>query len=233
MRLIPATFALATTLVLLLGSAEADTSPSTLAKLWPTSVKFPVGMKLYRPTQYTQRSVVLNSQPHLTPYHRSQDDGIVNPNRTFPYAVPGGLHVANDWESVFGLRIPEGESLTVWTDHYYQITNARPVHRWSYPVGTVAADILVRKSTGEPFELRLLKKTETGWKASVPWQADKLPPGYRRADRKCVDCHQDAGDATRYGLTVRGNDFLFSPPILAEGTVNLDYGKWPLERWRP
>lgn len=219
--------------VLTATAEERGTSPSILARLWPASVKFPAGMKLYKPTEYAQRSVVLNSQPHLTPYHFTQDDGgAVNPNRVFPYTSPGGLHAASDWTSVFGLRVPEGESIRVWTDTYYQITNARPVNRWEYPVGTVAADILVRKSTGEPFELRILSKTEDGWKALVPWQADRLPPGYQATDRKCLTCHQDAGDATRYGLTVRGNDFLFSPPIHVEGTVTLDDNRWPLDRWQ-
>ena len=227
MRLIGTALVFGATLAATAG--ERDLSPSYILKLWPASVKFPDGLRLYRPVEYTQRSVVLNSQPNLTPYHFTEDDGsIVNPNRQFPYVTPGGIHEASDWKSVFGILIPEGESISVWTDYYPQITNSRPVQRWSYPVGTVAADLLVRRSTGEPFELRMLKKTEEGWRASVPWQANNLPPGYQKSDRKCLTCHQDAGDATRYGLTVRGNDFLFSPPILTDGTVDLDRENWSI-----
>jgi len=204
------------------GGEERGTSPSVLARLWPTSVKFPTGMKLYRPTQYTQRSVNHNDRPLLTPHLMTRDDELFgeNPNRVFPYAKPGGLHAAQGWSSVVGIALPEGKPVRTWQE-YYQPVFPRPYVRWEFPTGTVVADILVNEATQKPFELRTLRKTEAGWVGRTPWQDDHLPHGYQQTDRKCVACHKDAGDAHRYGLGVRGNDFVFSWTPFAEGTVLL------------
>lgn len=200
---------------------DRGTSPSLLARLWPASVKFPAGMKLYKPTEYAQRSVNSNNAPLLEPHHLLRDDVLFgrNPNRAFPYAAPGGLHAAQGWTSVVGIMIPEGQPVRTWHEYYGSFP--RPYVRWQFPVGTVVADILVNEINGKPFELRTLRKTETGWVGRTPWQDDHLPHGYQRTDRKCVECHKDAGDAHRYGLGVRGNDFVFSWTPFAEGTVLL------------
>jgi hypothetical protein len=213
-------------------AAEGPELPRLL-RLWPDSVAVPPGLTPYRPTRHNQRSVNndpgTGPRPELTPHRTADDDALFgpNPNRLFPYRTPGGLHQAEDWESELGIALPPGRAIRTWTD-YYQAVYPRPFRRWEYPAGTVAVDLLVRRSTGAPFELRRLKKTEAGWVAHTVWESADKPPGYRRPDRKCLDCHADAGDATRYGLGVRGNDFLFSVPIFSEGTVELDRGRWPL-----
>lgn len=213
--------ALLTPCCLLLSSAESQEprASSELARLWPASVKFPAGMQMYRPTQYTQRSVNNDERPQLTPHLLTRDDELFgeNPNRVFPYAKPGGLHAAQGWRSLVGIALPEGQPVRTWQEYYGVFP--RPYVRWKFPVGTVVADLLVNEANGQPFELRTLRKTESGWVGRTPWQDDHLPHGYQRTDRKCVECHKDAGDAHRYGLGVRGNDFIFSWTPFREGSV--------------
>jgi hypothetical protein len=205
-------------------TARADTA--LLRRLWPQSIPMPQGMQAYTPTQYGQRSVNNDNAPLLTAQHVTKDDyfanapPVVNPNRQFPYVKPGGLHAASGFRSLLGVAIPEGKAVRVWQS-YYQTAAPRPFVHWEFPTGTVFADLLVNTETGKPFELRLLRKTADGWKASAPWQDDQLPSGYTVADRKCITCHRDAGDHTKYGLGLRGGDFIYSWQPFREGTVLL------------
>lgn len=207
------TFAIALTLTLTTATLADDTA--LLRRLWPQTVPMPKGMKGYKATQYGQRSVNNDNRPLLTAQHVRADDyfgnapPVINPNREFPYVRPGGLHGATGFRSLLGVSLPEGKPVRAWQS-FYQQAAPRPFVHWEFPVGTVFADLLVNTETEKPFELRLLKKTRDGWKASAPWQDDQLPKGYAATDRKCLTCHQDAGDHQKYGLALRGGDFIFS-----------------------
>lgn len=201
----------------------------TIVDLWPAEVRQPANLKPYSRTNHVQRSVVRNSIPTIDIYRLNQNDDLFgrNPNQDFPYRVPGGLDLAEGWKSYLGISIPKGKRVYTWHVRPDQVS-LRPFRFWEFPVGTEVFDLLVNEGSSRPFELRRLRREETNWKANVLWQADALPRGYQRTDRRCVDCHRDAGDATRYGLAVRGNDFIFSWSPFKEGTQELDYVSWPL-----
>lgn len=218
--------ALGTALALVFTSAARADDTALLRRLWPREIPMPKDLRAYTPTQHGQRSVNNDNAPLLTAQHVRADDHfanaptVINPNRQFPYVKPGGLHAATGFRSLLGVALPEGKPVRAWLAHYQQAA-PRPFVHWEFPVGSVFADLLVNTETGKPFELRLLKKTRDGWKASAPWQADQLPAGYTATDRKCISCHRDAGDHTKYGLSTRGNDFVFSWTPFAEGSVLL------------
>lgn len=211
--------------VVFANAAHADDT-ALLRRLWPREIPMPTNLRAYTPTQHGQRSVNNDNAPLLTAQHIHADDHfanaptVINPNRQFPYVKPGGLHAATGFRSLLGVALPEGKPVRAWLAHYQQAA-PRPFVHWEFPVGSVFVDLLVNTETQKPFELRLLKKLVGGWKASAPWQADQLPAGYTVADRKCLSCHRDAGDHTKYGLGLRGGDFIFSFSPFREGSVLL------------
>lgn len=194
-------------------------SDSVLAKLWPSAVPFPTGLRLYQKSQHAQNTVILNGHDSLTVLRRDQDTvSGVNPNRIFPWRVSGGMDHAQGWRSYAGVAVPHSKKIKVWVERI-EAGASRPLPKlsWSYPVGTAFVDVLTRN--GECFELRMLKKHADGWRGHSVWESEGKPQGYRVPDRKCLDCHRHAGGWLSYGTLLRGGDHSFSFPILKEGTL--------------
>ncbi len=160
-----------------------------LRSLWGyTDVPFPDGLRFYDLPQVYQHTVILNDKP----YHSATSIGAAedNVNTRFPWDGPGGLHDSpkHQWRKASALFVP-GE-IEVWRAAYtHSITGkllataAQPLirWRWSYPPGTIAADMLLRTDRGRewPFEIRIREKGPDGWDDGVAYRpftaATELP----------------------------------------------------------
>ncbi len=213
----------------------------TLASLMASGIDLPANLKPYPRTRWTQRLTITNGLDTLLPVHENQDDYFQNapmkqnPNRMFPWRNSGGMDVVDEreWTSRTALSIPEGKAVEYWQERIHAgASHPLPKVAWHYPRGTVAADLLSYR--GEPFELRTLTKGEDGrWRGRVAWEdPTKRPLSYKGAGRPCMDCHRHAGGFLEYGMLIRGNDHLFSPPVLREGTLTPDtQGPIPTKPW--
>jgi hypothetical protein len=232
--------ALVTLLCASVGSAQGpwlSKEEQTAAKnVWPASVEMPANMRFYRPTNYTQRLATTGGRETNFLYRLDQDDfwtnapPALNPNRLFPWAVAGGLHEAGGWGSRVGIAIPEGKKLKAWQERVDVPLSARPLPKvlWSFPDGTVLADLLFTRDA--VFELRLREKVNGKWRSSVPFRdLEVAPKGYTGPGKRCAECHDQAGSQLQYGIGLRGSDGAFTPSPLVEGTLTLDSENWPLE----
>ena len=207
--------------------ADAADAGAELRRLWPAGVPLPEGMRFYEKARHNQRAVILNGYDHTTAIPRDRDDVFANaptkpnPNRLFPWAVSGGMHAAEGWESRAAVALPRGKSIRYWTERIEAgASRPLPVVRWRFPDGTTFADVLLRD--GKVFELRILEKTRRGWQGHVAYQASKetWPKGYAgKPDRACMECHKHAGGWLDYGSLLRGGDSIFSFPVLQEGEL--------------
>src|SRR5713101_7162531 len=81
--------------------------------IWPANVAMPPSIRFYRPTNFTQRLAITGGQDTNHVYRLDQDDvwtnapPALNPNRLFPWAVPGGLHEVSGWGNRVGIAIPD------------------------------------------------------------------------------------------------------------------------------
>ena len=192
-----------------------------LEKLWPG--EFEEGWKFYKPTKYSQRVAVTNGRPTIVMYHKNQDDhwtnaaSAFNPNRDFPWAVSGGLHESTGWTSHTAIWFPDGGKLHLSRELVASRFDGRERYVWNYPIGTKFADLLVYD--GRCFELRVREKKESGWTASTVYRGGTKPVGYTGPRKSCSECHNRAGEAIQYGITVRGSDTVFSFSPFKEGTL--------------
>jgi len=214
----------------------SDEDQATLRQYWPADVKFPEGMKFYRQTRHSQRFANTNGVDGITMVHRDQDDvwqnaeTVVNPNRIFPFRVSGGMDEAKGWQSRTAVYVPPGKTIVVWQQRS-PVGRERqflPKLHWSYPEGTIFADMLVYER--QVFELRMRKKARGEWHSRVAYVSGVKPPGHTGLKKTCADCHSRAGDSTDYGTSWRGDDGVISAPILVEGVVRFDFDNWPLEQ---
>jgi hypothetical protein len=203
--------------------------------IWPGNVDIPQSIRFYRPTSFTQRLAITNGQDTNHVYRLDQDDvwgnspPALNPNRLFPWAAPGGLHEVSGWGSRVGIAIPDGKKIQIWRERVEVPLSSRPLPkvRWSYPDGTVLADVLFTREA--VFELRLREKVQGKWKSTVPFRdLDAAPKGYTGPGKRCAECHDQAGSQLQYGISLRGSDGAFSPAPLVEGTLMPDWENWPL-----
>ncbi len=233
-------------------TADADSSATgpwlpeseqrRLAALWPG---LPEGARFFRATQFTQYAAHNNS-PFVMAWSKNHDHPFymqapaLNPNRMFPYRVPGGLdHVpGHEWSSNFWALIPKGERIVVWEEQA-RVSNAPygwlPQKRKSFPDGTKFGDLLLNKY-GEPFEGRVRTKEPDG---DFPWASrlafsheENKPPGYvghLQSGRSCAGCH-DNRELPVYFINVRRDDGAFSASCFKEGTLEWDFDNWPLVR---
>jgi hypothetical protein len=227
---------------LLLASAASAQGPwlsqqeqMVTKSIWPANVHMPPSIRFYRPTNYTQRLAVTNGQETNHVYRLDQDDvwtnapPALNPNRLFPWAVPGGLHEVRGWGNRVGIAIPDGKKVQIWRERVEVPLSSRPLSkfRWSFPDGTVLADMLFTREA--VFELRLREKVQGKWKSTVPFRdLDAAPKGYTGPGKRCAECHDQAGSQLQYGIGLRGSDGAFSPSPLVEGTLTPDRDNWPL-----
>ena len=196
-----------------------------LTSLWPISVPRLKNLWFYRPARYSQRLAITNGADTNALYHASRDDvwgnapTSFNPNRSFPYATPGGLDGLSGWESHVAVSYPDGEAPATWVEGV-EAGAARllPKTRWAFPEGTVFANMLV--ADGETFTLRLLEKRSGGWESQVAFRGGKPPAGFKGAGKACVSCHSKAGASEQYGITVRGDDGIFSVTAFREDKLN-------------
>jgi hypothetical protein len=203
--------------------------------IWPANVDMPRSIRFYRPTNYTQRLAITNGQDTNQVYTLDQDDvwtnapPALNPNRLFPWSTAGGLHEVGGWGSRVGIALPEGKKIQVWRERVDVPLSSRPLPklRWSFPDGTILADLLFTSEA--VFELRLREKVQGKWKSSVPFRdLHAAPKGYTGPGKRCAECHDQAGTQLQYGIGLRGSDGAFSPSPLVEGTLTPDGANWPL-----
>lgn len=189
--------------------------PDDLEALWPDSVERIPGLRSYVPMTFSQRLSLegTNFTNRLWPIDKDDrppvGPAVVNPNRIFPYAVSGGLHDSTGWVSIKAAKIPG--VVDVWTEEVpVPLTSAKiPKQRWQFPDGTVFVDMLAKD--GVCFELRTSTKTGGKWKQEAIYRdLEAAPEKFHGAGRSCVSCHKDAGASLNYGITVRGDDRVFS-----------------------
>ena len=187
-----------------------------LEKIWPVEKE---GFRFYKRTNYSQRVAVTNNRPTIAMYRHDQDDywtnspPAFNPNRDFPWAMSGGMDKFEGWKSHPAIFFPWGGKLEMTKEGF---SGGRVKHVWTYPVGTKFADMLVHD--GSCFELRVREKKEDGWHAMTVFRGNRKPEGYTGPGKKCASCHDRAGEAIQYGITVRGSDTVFSFSPFIEGT---------------
>lgn len=200
--------------------------PIHLQMLWPKEVEPIEGLSLFTPTKFSQKLTVANGRSSNTWHSITTDDvngGMMttNPNRTFPYAVPGGLHNSTGWHSLRAARIPG--SVTLWTEGVSVPGSQTPLPktRWAFPSGTVFVDMLYKD--GKCFELRTGTKGDDGkWKHEPLYRdLDAAPKNFHGAGMACATCHKDAGQSQNYGVTIRGDDHCFSWTPFVDGTREL------------
>ncbi len=206
----------------LAASPEDSADQAQLKKLWPADVEFPAGLKAYKRTGYSQRIAVTNNSPSNNWYRLLQHDYwtnspmAANPNSHAPYAVPGGLENVKGWQSLTAITVVP--SKVPVRNEVVPVFNGTPVpkYRWTFPDDTVVVDILSRD--GWVFEIRTLEKREGKWVGRTPY-VNKLarPAGYTGPGKSCAECHVDAGASLQYGITVRGDDNIFSWNPFIEG----------------
>ena len=150
-------------------------------------------------------------------------------NETLQFS--GGMDGLQQWGSGKGLMIPAGKKILVWEED----TNVRalalvPRHRWKFPVGRVAYDVLLGKAV--IFEIRNQTRTEEGWETKILYKEPKFAPvGYKGAGQACANCHnQPSQIVERPGeiyLMVRwGDDGRFSwRPFDDAGKLD---SRWPI-----
>ena len=186
-----------------------------LHALMPKNVSLP-DLRFYRRTNHSQRIAVTNDMPTIQWYRLDQHDHwgnaptSFNPNTTKPHwAAPGGLANVDGWESHVAAYLPE--SPMVWKQPL-PIANGGmiPGYVWSYPVGTMFADLLTHE--GKVFELRIREKNANGWDSYVAYKdTSNAPNGYHGAGKRCVECHASGpGSSEQYGIVLRGCDTVFS-----------------------
>ena len=205
-----------------LPSKTADAEQARLVSLWPDSLPWIDGLAAYKPTQHTQRLAITDGAATNNWYRLDQDEAWtnerpenkVNPNRIFPWAVPGGLHYSTGWQSVRGIRLPS--QIRVWNQRV-PVANSSPLPKWcwEFPDGTAVVDLLAKD--GKAFEVRVRQKANGQWTNHVV-HADKeqRPRWFHGAGRDCQECHAHAGTSQQYGITVRGSDEVFSYNPLIE-----------------
>ena len=221
MRLLVAMLALLSVAALTLADSAPQNTLPPLLRLWPDAVPVPRGLRPYERTQFSQRLVILNDADHLSLVPLNQDDDLFNkpnPNRKDEWRVNGGLHAAVGWQSYTGLALPDGASIRTWTDRV-EAGARRPLPRWfwQFPEGTRVVDLLTEGD--RPFELRMLKRENGGWKGHVVWEAEHKPRGYESLTTTCASCHAFTGASYGYGTILRGSGGIFSwSPFVNDGT---------------
>jgi thiol-disulfide isomerase/thioredoxin len=206
--------------------------PRRLEALWPADVPKIDGLRLYTPTGYTQRLALKNGMATDSWFTLTQDDNdppTVNPNRTFPYAVSGGLHNSTGWTSLKAAMIPGEVEVFRETAPVPKVSQPLPRYSWRFPAGTVFVDMLSKD--GKCFELRTNTKGEDGkWKREMLYRdLDAAPENFHGAGRSCASCHKDAGASLDYGITVRGADGVFSWSPFIDGTFAMKKSALPDE----
>lgn len=184
------------------------------------------GMTRYRQTRYSQNVATVSNVPTIRPQRTDADDvglnfHMVNPNRLSPYAGPAGMDGLSGWISETYYQIPA--RIKTWTGRVEIFQGGMlPKRQWRYPDGSRFVEVL--SHGGAVFEVRQRVKTADGWKSSVPYRyAAAYPDGYTgKLAKSCNECHSKAGASEQYGITVRGDDGVFSYPVLKEGTMEFD-----------
>ena len=198
------------TAILFAAAAWAQDSPPPG---WPHSVPLS-GLKQYAPTRFSQYIVVRDGLPYHAWHEINRNDPSVNvrmlnPNSQSPWKVSGGMESLHGWKSLKLAKI-QG-TVNVWNQDIpiARAGRALPGIRWSFPDGTVFADLLTGPD-GRPFELRMRTKIKGKWRSTIEFEdASAAPKGYHGAGR-CATCHEKAGDSQQYGIMIRGNDQCFS-----------------------
>lgn len=197
-----------------LPSALTEGKQTRLVSLWPKDVELPKDLTVYEPTRLSQRLTITNDRDQNLLYDKDQDDHFsnaptsFNPNRQFPWHVPGGLENSRGWESLIAVSMPSQPY--VYLDRVEAgARHPLPKVRWTFPEGTVFADMLV--NDGKVFELRTRTKRDGKWVSSKAFE-DKAarPAGYHGLTKSCIECHEQAGSQLQYGIGLRGDDGAFS-----------------------
>ena len=187
-----------------------------------------LGMTKYRQTRYSQNVFTMSNRATIRPQRTDTDDvgsnyHRVNPNRLFPYAGPAGMDGLSGWMSETYYQFPAGTKVKTWTARAPIFQGGMlPKRQWRYPEGSRFVEVL--SHGGEVFEVRQRVKTATGWTSSVPYRhATAYPNGYTgKLAKSCTECHSKAGASEQYGIAIRGDDGVFSFPVLREGTTEFD-----------
>jgi len=135
-----------------------------------TNAKVPVPETLlfYKLPQVYQEMYSMSSRPYndITPIREEID----------PWLSSGGLHHVDRkyWRNVTGIAIPKGKSIAYWQE-YVDVRAFVPVHkhRWSFPEGTLAYDVLLRvngKEAERLFEVRVQEKRDTDWDSGTAYR---------------------------------------------------------------
>lgn len=196
---------------------------------WQEVIK---GLKWYDKAKYVQVISISDGQDSNELYRLDQDWNLTNsyrpnPNRLFPWAVSGGMENLTGWRSRAAVLIP-GKVRVRLERVEAGARRLLPMYRWSFPDGTVFADVL---SNGDKvFEVRTRKKVDGEWKSRVAWRdLDAAPQGFHGAGKSCASCHEHAGAQQGYGIRVRGSDETFSWTPFKDGSFVLNRDEWPLE----
>ncbi|MDE2095678.1 MAG: hypothetical protein KGL39_00345 [Patescibacteria group bacterium] len=201
--------------------------------MWPKGIDIPHGLRFYKPTNWSQRVVINNGLDHHHWVHVDYDDYFANdrpkwnPNRLFPWRVPGGLDLRTnspyvwpktDWESYIGCNVDVSQ-VQAWVERVEAgASRLLPIHRWRFPRHTVFVDLLVNNKLGKPFELRL-RSNHSGvekWESTRVWSDKAAYPrhytGHAASGKTCNQCHSKPGSQEGYGIRLRGSDGCFSWP---------------------
>ena len=162
----------------------ADGSPwlpvreqSKIKDMWPEGVPFPETLQFYALPKASQRIATTNDRPSRG-FHSVRTDE-KNINAEYPYIGSGGMDFAKKgtWHNVTGLAIPEGDKIKVWAQRTPVLNSFGSYQQeeamfWTFPKGTQAFDVLLRKNdygSEHIFTIRKREKVGDKWDDGVQY----------------------------------------------------------------
>lgn len=127
--------------------------------------------------QITDNSSTINGL-HSPFYNISADSheratGPGNPNKEFPWSVPGGTDRSSNIKSIKFLKLPNNQPIVYYSQRLREDSGI-PTILWTYPKGTIFGEVLTYQPPispynrhDYPFELRIRTKTATAWEIQV------------------------------------------------------------------
>lgn len=207
-------------------TADGDRIISRAEINWPKAVPLAPTAKFYSFERKYQKMYTMNNGTY-----KGNDLSALNEQ---PEGLTHSGGLPSNWKSTKALAIPQGKHIRVWQENEdVRAFSLVPRNRWSFPVGTVAYDVL-SDAKGKVQEVRVSTKEADGWdhgdvwrEVDGKWQISRSP----LLNQSCASCHKFAGGLADvpgriYRAAIWGDDGRFSfRPYGDSGWFDKD---WPI-----
>lgn len=133
--------------------------PELIKELKSRGVPVSSTIKFYKLKNVYQNMYTMNNG-------RSRHNDITPQQQIDPWISSGGMHHIDRslWRNITALDLGKTGKIKYWKEDVDVSAFALvPMHRWSYPEGALAYDILINSKTGKVFEVRIQRKESTRW----------------------------------------------------------------------